>query len=67
MSADTGALDAYVIALGRAGIAVRALERRSRSLESLFLDLTGQADAQDVPLTALHDEARGAEASRVAS
>jgi ABC-2 type transport system ATP-binding protein len=41
VSADTEALDAYVIALGRAGIAVRLLERRERSLESLFLELTG--------------------------
>ena len=31
------------IALGRAGVAVRALERRARSLESLFLELTGEA------------------------
>jgi len=40
VAADSEALDAYVIALGRAGIAVRALERRVRSLESLFLELT---------------------------
>jgi ABC-2 type transport system ATP-binding protein len=40
ISADVDALDAYIIALGRAGIAVRALERRVRSLESLFLELT---------------------------
>jgi ABC-2 type transport system ATP-binding protein len=45
VSADTEALDAYVIALGRAGIAVRALEHRARSLESLFLELTGHARA----------------------
>src|SRR5262245_19696973 len=38
LSADVEALDAFVIALGRKGIAVRALERRTRSLESLFLD-----------------------------
>jgi ABC-2 type transport system ATP-binding protein len=43
--ADSEALDAYVIALGRAGVAVRALEHRARSLESLFLQLTGQAAA----------------------
>jgi ABC-2 type transport system ATP-binding protein len=42
VSAEMEALDAYVIALGRAGIAVRGLERRVRSLESLFLELTGQ-------------------------
>jgi hypothetical protein len=45
VSADIAALDAYVIALGRAGIAVRVLERRVRSLESLFLELTGQNGA----------------------
>jgi ABC-2 type transport system ATP-binding protein len=38
--AETYALDAYVIALGRAGVAVRALEHRVRPLESLFLELT---------------------------
>jgi ABC-2 type transport system ATP-binding protein len=38
--ADIHALDAFVIALARAGVAVRSLERRTRSLESLFLDLT---------------------------
>lgn len=42
---DVGApaepLDAYVIALGQAGIAIRGLESRGRSLESLFLRLTG--------------------------
>jgi ABC-2 type transport system ATP-binding protein len=41
VSADPGALDRYVIALGRDGVAVRHLERRARSLESLLLDLTG--------------------------
>ncbi len=45
VSADIEALDGYVIALGRAGIAVRVLERRERSLESLFLELTGQNGA----------------------
>ena len=34
------ALDAYVIALGHAGIAIRRLEQRASSLESLFLQLT---------------------------
>jgi ABC-2 type transport system ATP-binding protein len=42
VSADICALDAYVIALGRAGVAVRALEHRVRSLESLFLELTAE-------------------------
>jgi ABC-2 type transport system ATP-binding protein len=40
VTADLEALDAYVIALGRTGIAVRALQRRARTLESLFLELT---------------------------
>ena len=43
VSAGPDALDAYVIALGRAGVAVRGLERRARSLESLFLELTAGA------------------------
>ena len=46
LSAETAALDAYVVALGRAGIAVRALNRRTRSLESLFLDLTGHPESE---------------------
>jgi ABC-2 type transport system ATP-binding protein len=47
VSADIEALDAYVIALGRAGVAVRVLERRTRSLESLFLELTAPANTED--------------------
>ena len=39
---DTAAVDAFVIALGHAGIAVRSLTRRVRSLESLFLELTNR-------------------------
>ena len=52
-----GSLDAYVLGLGRAGIAVRSLERRERSLETLFLELTsgeasGAADVtHDTPRT----------------
>jgi ABC-2 type transport system ATP-binding protein len=42
VAAETAALDRYVIALGRAGIAVRGLESRSPSLESLFLQLTAR-------------------------
>ena len=45
VSADTRALDAYIIELGRAGVAVRALEHRTRSLESLFLALTATSGA----------------------
>jgi ABC-2 type transport system ATP-binding protein len=54
LSADQAGLDAYVIALGRAGIAVRGLESRDRSLESLFLRLTADdtsaAPAEGRPL-----------------
>ena len=46
VAGDTEALDAYTIALGQAGIALRSLERRTRSLESLFIELTG--DRQDI-------------------
>jgi ABC-2 type transport system ATP-binding protein len=53
VSADVEALDAYVIALGCAGIAVRSLSRRARSLESLFLDLTGPASIETAPETSL--------------
>jgi ABC-2 type transport system ATP-binding protein len=49
VSAEHEALDAYVIALGRAGVAVRLLNRRERSLESLFLDLTGHAEREQAP------------------
>jgi ABC-2 type transport system ATP-binding protein len=43
---DLAALDAYVVALGRAGIAIRELERRVRSLESIFVELTAPADQE---------------------
>ena len=49
--AEIEALDAYVIALGRAGVAVRVLERRARSLESLFLELTRHDGAADAPVS----------------
>jgi ABC-2 type transport system ATP-binding protein len=51
VSANLAALDAYVVALGRTGIAVRELQRRTRSLESLFVELTAppsELDAADV-------------------
>jgi ABC-2 type transport system ATP-binding protein len=46
LTGDVAAVDGYVIALGRAGIAVRSLEVRARSLESLFLDLTGNGGTE---------------------
>jgi ABC-2 type transport system ATP-binding protein len=48
VSAEIDALDAYVIALGQAGVAVRSLEKRTRSLESLFLELTDTPRAAPV-------------------
>jgi hypothetical protein len=56
VSADIEALDAYVIALGSAGIAVRMLEPRARSLEWLFLELTGRADTAAAPAPASRAE-----------
>ena len=47
ITAEIDALDAFVIALGQAGVAVRALEHRVRSLESLFLELTAHAAARE--------------------
>jgi ABC-2 type transport system ATP-binding protein len=39
--ADRDALDTYVVALGRAGVAVRRLELLMTALESMFFALTG--------------------------
>jgi ABC-2 type transport system ATP-binding protein len=39
--ADRDVLDGYVVALGRAGVAVRRLELRMTALESMFFALTG--------------------------
>jgi ABC-2 type transport system ATP-binding protein len=50
--ADEGALDRYVIALGCGGVAIRHLERRARSLESLFLELTGAPPTTPTPQAA---------------
>src|SRR5262249_53588035 len=52
VSAGVEALDAYVIALGSASIAVRVLERRTRTLESLFLELTGSVGSEGASVTA---------------
>jgi ABC-2 type transport system ATP-binding protein len=55
VSADLEDLDAYVIALGGAGVAVRFLERRTRSLASLFLELTSRhARTEEAPEPASH-------------
>jgi len=66
VSADVNALDAYVIALGCAGVAVRVLERRARSLESLFLELTGHAEAIGAALPVSRDARERTCASAVA-
>ncbi|MHB8233734.1 MAG: ABC transporter ATP-binding protein [Solirubrobacteraceae bacterium] len=42
---DEGALDALVLALGRAGVAVRRLELIASPLESMFFALTAQREA----------------------
>jgi ABC-2 type transport system ATP-binding protein len=49
VSADPPALDAYAIALGRAGIAIRQLEQRASSLEALFLQLTADGPSAAAP------------------
>src|SRR6476661_393604 len=46
------AVDALVIALGRAGIAVRHLQQRPPTLESTFLQLTGGMNADREPTPA---------------
>jgi ABC-2 type transport system ATP-binding protein len=42
VAAETGALDAYVLALGREQIAVRSLELVTGPLEAMFFTLTGE-------------------------
>jgi ABC-2 type transport system ATP-binding protein len=51
VQADRDALDAYVIALGRVGIAVRRLEFEMTSLESMFFALTGERPERPVSVT----------------
>jgi ABC-2 type transport system ATP-binding protein len=50
-----GALDPFVLELGRAGVAVRRLELLLSPLESMFFALTGEADADSVELAHLAD------------
>ncbi len=58
VSAERGALDPYVVGLGRAGVAVRRLELETSPLESMFFSLTGDHDigtpppVEDAPATA---------------
>src|SRR3954451_25252017 len=42
VSADRDVLDAYVAALGKAGVAIRRLELLMTALESMFFSLTGE-------------------------
>jgi ABC-2 type transport system ATP-binding protein len=67
VSAAPDALDAYVIALGRAGVAVRGLERRARSLESLFLELTASAAPETEPVASSDDTGNASQQSLVLS
>ena len=48
---DPDDLDAYVISLGRAGVAVRRLEFEMSSLESMFFALTGERPERTVTVT----------------
>jgi ABC-2 type transport system ATP-binding protein len=43
LTAEAGSLDPYVLALGRAGVAVRRLELQVSPLESMFFKLTGES------------------------
>jgi ABC-2 type transport system ATP-binding protein len=55
VGADQDALDAYVVALGRAGVAVRRLEFLMTALESMFFSLTA-AHANASAGASHHDE-----------
>ena len=60
LSAEEGRLDAFVLALGADGIAVRLLELLASPVESMFFALTGDEDiapphAAGTPQTALAD------------
>jgi ABC-2 type transport system ATP-binding protein len=45
VSGDQDSLDAFVVALGRAGVAVRSLELAADPLEAMFFALTAEAQA----------------------
>jgi ABC-2 type transport system ATP-binding protein len=55
VSADRDVLDAYVVALGKAGIAIRRLELLMTALESMFFSLTGER-AEPAPMDRARDE-----------
>ena len=52
--ASEAAMDAFVLALARAGVAVRALEPRGRSLESHFFALLERPESAASHMSALH-------------
>jgi ABC-2 type transport system ATP-binding protein len=54
VTGDREALDAYVVALGRAGVAVRRLELLMTALESMFFALTGVAPDEAAAETESH-------------
>ena len=55
IAVQAGALDPFVLELGRAGVAVRRLELLVSPLESMFFALTGEADADSAELAELAD------------
>ena len=58
VEAERDALDAYVIALGRGGVAVRRLELLTTALESLFFGLTGAPIDDHLPARTGADDMR---------
>jgi ABC-2 type transport system ATP-binding protein len=67
VAAGIEALDAYIIALGCAGVAVRGLERRARTLESMFLELTGHGGTTNTSGPEASDPRREAPVASVMS
>jgi ABC-2 type transport system ATP-binding protein len=55
VSADRDVLDAYVVSLGRSGVAVRRLDLLMTALESMFFSLTGER-AERVSIDVQPDE-----------
>ena len=51
LTAGEGALDSFVLALGRADVAVRRLELLTSPLESMFFALTGESGSAPVGIT----------------
>jgi ABC-2 type transport system ATP-binding protein len=55
IAVGNGALDPFVLELGRAGVAVRRLELLLSPLESMFFALTGESGGGSVDLADLAD------------